>query len=99
MSSEPYDEVQDLRRGANLAFTVKEGGKVSLVKTEGYEPSRGPSAFAFVPGTEDKMILLLRTSESHPDASVATPPQTYISVMNTAGQIIMTERFVADTKF
>lgn len=56
-------------------------------------PTRGYSSFKFIPGTEDSIIVALRTEEL--DGKTAT----YICAFTTDGEIILNDTFVANLKY
>ena len=78
-SKSKYNDVEDERHGTNMLLVAdKDFGKVE-VRTVGDldKPSHGFSSFKFVPGTEDKVIVALKTEEL--EGNIAT----YIMVFKT----------------
>jgi soluble calcium-activated nucleotidase 1 len=67
ISKEKYDEVEDERRGGNKIVLVdeffKETKVVSMDKLDIAGGLRGFSSFSFVPGTEDRHALAIRSVE------------------------------------
>lgn len=66
VSSEAYDENVDERKGSNKLVLVDEAftkTQVVDIKFKGQDPLRGFSTFAFIPGTEDKHALAIRSVE------------------------------------
>jgi len=101
MSVEPYDEVLDMQRAANLLLRVQPADNISSVThMDGHNSSRGVSAFSFVPGHSDQVLLLLKTEESHPDASKSsTIVRSYISVIDSSGAVLLPDQHFADVKY
>lgn len=56
-------------------------------------PTHGFSSFKFIPGTEDEVILALK-SEEVPQGSA-----TYVMVFNIKGEILLPETKIADLKY
>jgi len=66
ISSEAYDEVKDEKMGGNKVVLVSEDFsevEVVTIKMESLDPLKGFSSFAFVPGTNDKHALAIRSVE------------------------------------
>ena len=64
------------------------------VKTVGVlNPTHGFSSFKFVPGTEDKVIVALKSEEV--DGKIAS----YILAFDINGTILMPERKIGDVKY
>ncbi|VDO55010.1 unnamed protein product [Haemonchus placei] len=86
-SNTPYNETVDEKSSTNLdRFEYKTVGKVV--------PERGYSAFAFIPDTNDDLIVALKSKE------VGDSTATYITVFNIEGQVILQdEELSGDYKF
>lgn len=56
-------------------------------------PARGFSSFKFIPGTEDNVIIALRTEEL--DGKTAT----FITAFTTDGEYILEDTHIADLKY
>ena len=93
-SHEHYEEAADEQRAANLllscpadfgSFTVRHVGPLNLI--------RGFSSFKFVPGTDDQIILALKSEEYA--GSIAT----YITAFTLDGQVLMAETQIGNVKF
>jgi soluble calcium-activated nucleotidase 1 len=94
------------RRACKEAFTCDEemGTNVILVCTENFDnievrhvgdvvPTHGFSSFKWVPGTNDQLIVALKTVEC---GNVA---ETYIMVFDMEGHILLEETKIADQKY
>ncbi|KAK1887101.1 Soluble calcium-activated nucleotidase 1 [Dissostichus eleginoides] len=93
-SHEHYEEAADEQRAANLllscpadfsSFTVRHVGPLNLI--------RGFSSFKFVPGTDDQIVLALKSEEYA--GSIAT----YITAFTLDGQVLMPETQIGNVKF
>lgn len=86
VSHEPYDELMDERRGANIILLASEDFsaiRVIPILSKNTDPLRGFSSFAFVPGTSDRWILCLRSLED----SSATPTliqRSYVTMVEVS---------------
>lgn len=56
-------------------------------------PTHGYSSFKFIPGTNDEVIVALKSEE---DRGMTA---TYIVVFDIAGHILLSENKIADQKF
>jgi len=56
-------------------------------------PTRGFSSFKFVPGTEDSVLIALKSEE------VEGQLATYITVLTTDNKVLLPETKFADAKF
>lgn len=56
-------------------------------------PTHGYSSFKFLPGTNDRIIVALKSEE------VGSKTSSYITVFNIDGKIILPEVKVADHKY
>jgi len=92
-----YNEVEDERHGTNFLLRADEDfrGKVgvSRVGELGEPASHGFSSFKFVPGTQDTVIVALKSEEL--EGRVAT----YIMVFHIDGKILLPETKIGDRKF
>lgn len=57
------------------------------------EPTHGYSSFKFIPGTNDKIIVALKSEE------VGSKTASYITAFNIDGTILLPEIKVADHKY
>lgn len=93
-SKEHYDDKADEKRAANFMFTASEDFKTIDVSTIGtLNPTHGFSSFKFVPGTNNNVIVALKSEED------GEKKATYIMVFNIDGTIIHEEMKVGDKKF
>lgn len=93
-SRDKYEETADERRSTNLLFIADENFEDISVKTVGkYNPTHGFSSFKFVPGTEDTVIVALKSEES--SGKIAS----YILAFNIQGNILMEETKIGDVKY
>eukprot|EP00794_Sanderia_malayensis_P009143 gene9143-10116_t len=93
-SKEKYDDKADERRATNFLISCNEKFEDFTVVTVGIlKPTHGFSSLKFVPGTNDDIIVALRTVEDAGQIS------TYIMVFDVNGTIIMDEQLVGNDKF
>uniref|UniRef100_A0A7I4YBY5 Apyrase n=1 Tax=Haemonchus contortus TaxID=6289 RepID=A0A7I4YBY5_HAECO len=92
-SKEKYTEAEDETRGTNVliigdssltSFKVVHVGELT-------NPARGFSAFQFIPGTEDKLIIALKSEEKH-----GKPVASYVTVFDIDGKIILPDTSLQD---
>ncbi|VDO55030.1 unnamed protein product [Haemonchus placei] len=92
-SKEKYTEAEDETRGTNLliigdssltSFKVIHVGELT-------NPARGFSAFQFIPGTEDKLIIALKSEEKD-----GKPVASYVTVFDIDGKIILPDTSLQD---
>eukprot|EP01053_Blabericola_migrator_P002053 Blabericola_migrator_1__2052@NODE_1562_length_4269_cov_136_374108_g173_i2_p2_GENE_NODE_1562_length_4269_cov_136_374108_g173_i2NODE_1562_length_4269_cov_136_374108_g173_i2_p2_ORF_typecomplete_len464_score64_77Apyrase/PF06079_11/6_1e101_NODE_1562_length_4269_cov_136_374108_g173_i217523143 len=98
MSTEPYEEEADESRGSNKILIADESfEEIKVIDVQYPEkfPERGFSSFKFVPGTDDEVLIALRTAEN---ATLGTQ-NTYLSIINIHGNVIMPESKIADAKY
>ena len=106
ISSEPYDEVADERRGSNKLLWVDDNFQSSQlieVKMKVKDPLRGFSSAAFIPNTNDKHVLALRSVEDNcvgGEEDVCSQ-RTYALVFDSlSGEVLMDEQILPyDVKF
>ena len=93
-SHEKYDDQADERRAANVLLSCNESFEDFTVTRIGkLIPTHGFSSFKFVPGTNDEVIVALRSVEDQGQIS------TYIMVFGVDGSIIMDESFIDNDKY
>lgn len=93
-STETYTETDDERRATNLMFRTDENfSTVYLSRVGAFNPTHGFSSFKFVPGTDDTMIVALKSEEDN--GKIAS----YIMVFNLDGDIILDEFKIGDHKY
>ncbi|VDM64140.1 unnamed protein product [Angiostrongylus costaricensis] len=88
-----YNEVEDEKKGTNLLiignpalknFKVVRIGKLT-------NPERGFSAFEFIPGTKDQLIVALKSEEVD-----KSPPASYITVFDIDGNVLLEDQKLED---
>ena len=93
-SKETYTEKDDERRATNLLFTADED--FSVIKMQRIGPlhlTRGFSSFKFVPGTDDNVIVALKSEEDGDKIA------TYIIIFKLNGDILLDETLIGEHKF
>ncbi|CAM9337634.1 unnamed protein product [Chrysoparadoxa australica] len=84
VSDQPYNDMLDERKGSNLLVTVDPKGlKVEAREVGTLTPERGFSTFKFVPGTEEKVIVAIKSEESE----AAGTQDSYITVFTIDGKV------------
>jgi len=93
-SKEKYDDVEDEKRGTNLMILADESFRNIETRTVGdIVPTHGFSSFKFLPGTQDEIIVALKSEEYQGTIS------SYILAFNIKGKILLPEQKIADRKF
>mmetsp|Transcript_8821 Transcript_8821/g.16917 ORF Transcript_8821/g.16917 Transcript_8821/m.16917 type:complete len:406 (-) Transcript_8821:225-1442(-) len=88
VSKDPYDEVADEKHGANLLLLASEGfDEVRAAPVGRLTPERGFSTFKFVPGTQDQVIVAIKSEEN---AELDTQ-SSWITVFTLDGDILLDE--------
>ncbi|KAE8745396.1 Soluble calcium- activated nucleotidase 1 [Frankliniella occidentalis] len=94
MSKEIYHEDKDPYHGTNLLLTTDENfSNIDVVSVGEAIRTHGFSSFKFIPGTEDDVIVALKSEET-PQGSA-----TYIMVFDIKGKILFPETKIADIKY
>ncbi|KAI6214625.1 hypothetical protein M3Y94_00290200 [Aphelenchoides besseyi] len=95
VSWEPYDEKMDQYRGSNYLITADETfTKFSYVRIGTVHPTRGFSAFQFIPNSNDQIIVAFKSEEIE-----GWPLASYIMVFDIYGKVFIDETKVpADLK-
>ena len=100
ISSEPYDEEADERRGSNKFLWVDDkfqSSELVAVKMKMNDPLRGFSSVAFIPNTNDRHALALRSVEDRcvgGDENLCSQ-RTYALVFDTlTGEVLMDEELL-----
>ncbi|KAA8496002.1 Soluble calcium-activated nucleotidase 1 [Porphyridium purpureum] len=97
-STEPYREDLNERKGWNRALIVDEDfTEIRTVEIQLPEiPERGFSSAKFVPGSDDSLVLAIRTTENEGISEVSS----YMSVVSIlTGAVVMPETIVGDVKY
>ncbi|EDO31276.1 predicted protein [Nematostella vectensis] len=93
-SHEMYNEKDDEHRATNALISCDEHFKSIHVRTIGkLNPTHGFSSLKFVPGTNDELIVALKTEE---DKGVI---RSYIMAFNLDGKVVMEETIIGNNKF
>ncbi|XP_005098146.1 soluble calcium-activated nucleotidase 1 [Aplysia californica] len=93
-STETYDEVKDEKRATNLMFIADEDfTSVEIKKIGSLNPTHGFSSFKFIPGTEDSIIVALKSEEDN--GKIAS----YILAFDINGNTLMPEKKIGDVKY
>eukprot|EP01055_Gregarina_sp_Pseudo9_P000704 Gregarina_sp_Pseudo_9__703@NODE_1448_length_1594_cov_84_518971_g1345_i0_p1_GENE_NODE_1448_length_1594_cov_84_518971_g1345_i0NODE_1448_length_1594_cov_84_518971_g1345_i0_p1_ORF_typecomplete_len465_score24_00Apyrase/PF06079_11/1e97Bet_v_1/PF00407_19/0_094_NODE_1448_length_1594_cov_84_518971_g1345_i0541448 len=90
ISSEAYNVTLDEKRGANKILVADEDFtdvSITEVKYPTYFPERGFSSFKFLPGSDDQIIVALRSAEDE----ALGKQETFLSVFSIAGELILDE--------
>jgi soluble calcium-activated nucleotidase 1 len=96
VSSESYDDMKDEKRGSNIMLVANEDFTDVVVSKIGtLTPERGYSAFKFVPGTNDNVIIALKSAEN----DVAGTQETFVSVFTVDGRMLLEEELMGHSKF
>lgn len=86
-SREVYDEILDENRGTNLIFLSDENFRnIHYQRIGPVTPSRGFSSFKFIPGTNDRIIIALKSEEQN-----EKPIASYVTVFTITGDILLPE--------
>ena len=94
MSEEKYNDVTDERMGANTLIIASEDfSSIRQLSVGERVPSHGFSSCKFVPGTDDELMVALKSEEV--EGRVAT----YIMAFTTGGEVVMAEEKIGDRKF
>lgn len=88
-STQIYTEAEDEKRGTNYLLVASEDfSDIKALNVGTLNGPRGFSAFAFVPGTDDRVIVALKSEEKD-----GVPVASYISVFNfETGHILLEEQ-------
>lgn len=93
-SKERYNEKADEKMGTNLMFIADDRFQDISVRNIGIVvPTHGFSSFKFVPGTEDTVIVALKSEEDN--GKIAS----YILVFDINGALIFPEFKIGDIKY
>ncbi|KAH0486967.1 MAG: uncharacterized protein KVP18_001003 [Porospora cf. gigantea A] len=94
VSSEPYDEQLDNRRGSNIMLVATEDfDHIDVVRIETPTiPERGFSAFAFLPGSDDQLILAVKTEED----LTSLVQRTFMTIFDMQGKVFMPDTLLPD---
>ncbi|CAL8358609.1 unnamed protein product [Boreogadus saida] len=93
-SHERYDEAADERRATNLLLSCGPDFRGPEARRVGpLSLTRGFSSFRFVPDTEDRVVVALKSEE------VAGAIATYITAFTLDGRVLLAETKMGDVKY
>ena len=93
-STETYEEAADETRATNLLFRASEDfNHISVSKIGPLKKTIGFSSFKFIPGTDDQLIVALKSEED--GSKIAS----YIIGFNLDGTILLPETKIGDRKY
>ena len=88
VSKKPYDENEDERRGSNTVILASEDfSEIEVRHITTLTPTRGFSEFKFLPGSNDNIIVALKSEENEEEKT----QNSYITVFNLDGTMLMEE--------
>ena len=88
VSKEAYNEDEDERRGSNTVLLVSEDfSKIEVKHITPLTPTRGFSDFKFLPGSNDNIIVAMKSEENEE----AQTQNTYLTVFDLNGNVLMEE--------
>ena len=94
MSTERYNDVTDERMGTNTMIIASEDfSRIRHLTVGERVPTHGFSSCKFVPGTEDQVMVALKSEEI--EGRVAT----YMMAFTIGGEVIMEEERIGERKF
>ena len=94
-STETYEETADEHRATNLLFRADETFQdISMIRFGPLHPTHGFSSFKFVPGTNDQIIVALKSEEQN-----AEPVASFITAFTVDGEILLEETKIGDYHF
>lgn len=90
-STERYEEKADERRGANLLLSCSpDFSDIAVSRVGPLDLTRGFSSFKFVPDTDDRIVLALKSQED------AGKVASYILAFTLDGRVLLPETKIAD---
>jgi soluble calcium-activated nucleotidase 1 len=93
-SSTKYTEKDDEKKGTNIMLTSNHAFTDVKMKTIGpVFTTRGFSSFKFIPNTNDRIIVALKSEEN--DGKIAT----YITAFTIDGKVLLQEQLIANSKY
>ena len=88
VSKEAYDENMDERRGSNtVIFASEDFSHIEVKHITPLTPTRGFSEFKFLPGSQDRIIVALKSEENEEKGT----QNTYLTVFGVDGTLLMKE--------
>ncbi|KAM8947260.1 soluble calcium-activated nucleotidase 1 [Pelodytes ibericus] len=93
-SHERYSEKEDEQRGSNILLRASPNfSKISMSHVGNLIPTHGFSSFKFIPGTDDQIIVALKSEEDSGRVS------TYITVFILDGRVLLPETKIGSIKY
>ncbi|XP_053552262.1 soluble calcium-activated nucleotidase 1 [Bombina bombina] len=93
-SHEQYDEKEDEKRGTNILLRASSDfSDISVSQVGTPNPTHGFSSFKFIPGTDDQIIVALKSEED--GGKIAT----YITAFVLDGHILLPETKIGSVKY
>ena len=88
VSKEAYNEDEDERRGSNTILLASEDfSKIEVKHITPLTPTRGFSEFKFLPGSNDNIIVAMKSEENEEKQT----QNTYLTVFTLDGKVLMEE--------
>ena len=88
VSEEPYDENEDEKKGSNIVMLASENfNKIEVKHITTTTPSRGFSEFKFLPGSNDNVIVAIKSEENEKQ----NLQNSFITVFTLDGKILLEE--------
>lgn len=93
-STETYDEEADERRATNLMFAANSDfTEIEMSRIGPFHPTHGFSSFKFIPGTNDEVIVALKSEEDQ--GKIAS----YIMAFTIDGEMLLEETRIGEYKY
>lgn len=93
-SQESYEEIADERRATNILVSADEHfAKVDFKYIGKKQMTKGYSSFKFIPGTEDRIIVALKSEE------VSGKVASYVTVFTLDGTILLKDVKIGNFKY
>ncbi|XP_068118718.1 soluble calcium-activated nucleotidase 1 [Hyperolius riggenbachi] len=93
-SKERYSEKEDEQRGANIMLRASaDFTDITLSHVGKQIPTHGFSSFKFIPGTDDQIIVALKSEENNGQVA------TYITVFILDGRVLLPETKIGNVKY
>ncbi|XP_069608510.1 soluble calcium-activated nucleotidase 1 [Ranitomeya imitator] len=93
-SKERYSEKEDEQRGTNILLRASpDFSSIKLSHVGSQNPTHGFSSFKFIPGTDDQIIVALKSEENNGEVA------TYITVFILDGRVLLHETKIGDVKY
>jgi soluble calcium-activated nucleotidase 1 len=90
-SKELYDETLDEKRATNLMIVADEKfEEISMQPIGIVVPLRGYSSFKFVPNTDERIIIAIKSEEDEGKT------RTYVTLFDTNGYILVQDQLISD---